>query len=267
VITWRQQQTEGNEVRSQITDNSLTLLDTTNSTKGIQRQLYARLLEKLGGTYASSLGIRLTSVESDEVFKWFLASLLLGTRISEGIAIKTYREFEKVGAILPEAISETGRLGLIGILDRGGYRRYDFKTATKLLLVVEVLKERYKADLNRLHFFATDGSDLEKKLQGLGKGVGAVTVAIFLRELRDLWEKAEPALSELALLSSRKLRLIQTTDAGSSLEQLKATWEADELRQCRFSDFEAALIRLGKNYCRKKRCSLCPVKEECQDMK
>jgi len=247
-----------------ITRGAETSVDAGSFKAPAKQQICTTLVKKLGGTYASSLGVRLTSVESDEVFKWFLASLLLGTRIDEGIAIKTYREFEKAGVVLPEAIFETGWLGLVGILDRGGYVRYDFKTATKLLVVVGVLKEKYEGDLNRLHFFATDESDLEKRLQGLGKGIGPVTVAIFLRELRDLWEKAEPGLSEPALLASRKLGLIQTTDAASALEGLRTMWEANGRDERRFSDLEAALVKLGKNYCRRKRCSRCLVQEECQ---
>jgi len=213
------------------------------------------------------LGINLASMESDEVFKWFLASVLFGATISEDIAMKTYREFEKAGVLSPEVIFETSWPRLVGILDRSGYVRYDFKTATKLLAVVGALKEKYEGDLNRLHFCAKDERDLEKRLQALGKGIGPVTVNIFLRELRDLWEKAEPPLSEPVLLASRKLRLTRETDAAATLEEMKTIWEASQLDERRFSDLEAALTKLGKNYCRKKRCSLCPVKEVCQDPK
>jgi len=243
-----------------------TLADATGSNGMEQQHLWGKLVKELGGTYASALGINLASMESDEVFKWFLASVLFGTRISESIAMKTYKEFEKAGALSPETILETGWQGLVDILDRGGYVRYDFKTATKLLEVSGALKEEYEGDLNRLHFFAEDERDLEKKLQGLGKGIGPVTVNIFLREMRDLWEKAEPPLSEPALLASRNLKLTRALDAASALEELKTEWEVDELLEWRFSDFEAALVRLGKNYCHKKRCMVCPLKQECLNL-
>ena len=242
-----------------------TLADATGSNGMEQQHLWGKLVKELGGTYASALGINLASMESDEVFKWFLASVLFGARISESIAMKTYKEFEKAGMLSPETILETGWQGLVDILDRGGYVRYDFKTATKLLEVMRALKEKYESDLNRLHFFAEDERDLKKKLQGLGKGIGPVTVNIFLREMRDLWEKAEPPLSQPALLALRKLGLTHETDAEACLEQLKAMWEADELLEWHFSNLEAALVKLGKNYCRKKRCTVCPIKEECQN--
>jgi endonuclease III len=202
-------------------------------------------------------------MKSEEIFKWFLASVMFGTRIGESIAMNTYKEFERAEVLSPEAILETGWQGLVDILDRGGYVRYDFKTATKLLEVMGALKGKYQGDLNRLHFFAKDRRDLEEKLQGLGKGIGPVTVSIFLRELRDIWEKAEPPLSEHAFLAARNLSLVRATDATVALEELKTMWERDEQKGARFSNLEAALVRLGKNYCARKRCSLCPVKQEC----
>lgn len=244
-----------------------TSLGATSSSGATQQHVCAKLVKELGGGYSSALSIKLATMESEGMFKWFLASVLFGARIGESIAMRTYREFEKARVLSADAVLETGWQGLVDILDRGGYVRYDFKTATKLLEVMGALKKKYQGDLNRLHFFAKDERDLEDKLHGLGKGIGPVTVNIFLRELRDLWEKAEPPLSEPALLASWNLGLTQATDAASALEELKTMWEASEQGKGRFSDFEAALVRLGKNYCRKKRCSLCPVKQECQPEK
>jgi endonuclease III len=245
------------------TDNE-TSAGATSSSGIAQQHLCGKLLKELGGGYSSALGINLGSMESEEVFKWFLASVLLGARIGESIAMNTYKEFEKASVFSPDAVLETGWQGLADILNRGGYARYDFKTATNLLEVVGALKEKYEGDLNRLHFFAEDQRDVEEKLQGLGKGIGPVTASIFLRELRDLWDKAELPLSEPALLAAKNLRLTEAADAASVLEELRAMWEAKEQDEGRFSDFEAALVKLGKNYCRKKRCFRCPIKAECR---
>ena len=239
--------------------------ESVNTSEIAQQGLCMKLVKELDGAYSAALGINLASMESEEVFKWFLVSVLFGARIGQGIATNTYKEFEKANVLSPEAILETGWRGLVDILDQGGYVRYDFKTATKLLVVVERLEKEYQGDLNRLHFFAKGGEDLKKKVQSLGKGIGPVTVNIFLRELRDIWEKAEPPLSEPALLAARNLKLTQATDAAGALEQLKAMWETSEEGEVRFSDLEATLVRLGKNYCRKKRCMVCPMKEECQN--
>jgi len=238
--------------------------ESVNTSEIAQQGLCMELVKELDGAYSSALGINLACMGSDEVFKWFLASVLFGARIGESIAMNTYKELEKANVLSPNSILETGWQGLVDILDRGGYVRYDFKTATKLLEVMGALKTKYEGDLNRLHFFAQDERDLEERLQGLGKGIGLVTVNIFLRELRDIWEKAEPPLSEPALLAARNLKLTQATDAVVALEELKTMWEASERDEVMLSDFEAALVRLGKNYCRKKKCLVCPMEEECQ---
>ena len=229
-----------------------------------RQHLYEKLRHEFGGGYASTLGINLASMESAEVFKWFLAAILFGARISESIVMKTCHEFRKAGVLSPEAILNTEWQGLVDILDRGGYVRYDFKTATKLLEVAGALKENYDGDLNRLHFFAEDERDMELKLQSMGRGIGPVTVNIFLREMRGVWEKAEPSLSELALLAAHKLGLIQTTNAAMALKELKIWWETNEHTPAGFSDLEAALVKLGKTCCRKERCSLCLLKEQCR---
>ena len=246
------------------TVHSKASMSTATGGKTAQQHLCARLIDKLGGGCSSALGIKLASMESEEVFKWFLASVLFGARIGEGIAMKTYREFEKAGVFSPRSILETDWQGLVDILDRGGYVRYDFKTATKLLEIMRTLTDRYQGDLNRLHFFARDQRDLEEKLRNLGKGIGPVTVNIFLRELRDIWEKAEPPLSEPALLAARNLGLVQATDVAAALEELRTMREANYQDELSFSNLETVLVILGKNYCQKKRCLACPVKEDCQ---
>jgi endonuclease III len=233
---------------------------------GAKQHRCVKLVKELGGGYSSALGINLASMESEDIFKWLLASILFGARISESIAMNTYREFEKEDVLSPEAILKTGWQGVVDILDRGGYVRYDFKTASKLLEVAETLKEKYDSDLNRLHFFARDERDVEEKLQDLGKGIGPVTVNIFLRELRDLWEKVDPPLSEPALIAAKNLGLTQATETRSALEELNIIWEKTA-EPGRFSDFETALVKLGKNYCRKKKCSICPLKLDCSSDK
>lgn len=100
---------------------------------GICRVSAKSLVKNLGGRYSELLGINLSSGESKEIYKWFLASVLFGARISETIVINTYREFERQEVLSPQHILDTGWDGLVVILDAGGYVRYDFKTATKLL--------------------------------------------------------------------------------------------------------------------------------------
>jgi hypothetical protein len=53
------------------------------------------LIEKYGLRYSQMLGIDLSKGREEEIFKWFLASLLFGAPITERSVIKTYEAFEK----------------------------------------------------------------------------------------------------------------------------------------------------------------------------
>jgi 3-methyladenine DNA glycosylase/8-oxoguanine DNA glycosylase len=155
-----------------------------------------------GGRFSRELGIDLDARRPGDVFRWFLASVLFGARISETIVKHTFQVFEQAGVTTPEAIERTGWDGLVELLDRGGYVRYDFKTATKLLDLCRTLRERYQCDLDRLHAEASDPRDLEERLTALAKGIGRVTANIFLREMRGTWKKARPLPTDLVLLAA-----------------------------------------------------------------
>lgn len=221
-----------------------------------------KLLSEIGGKFSRELGIDLSGGDPAEVGKWFLAAKLFGARISTEIAMRTYREFERRGVVTPDSILATGWDGLVSILDAGGYVRYDFSTATRLLAIMETVQKSYGGDLNALHERARDSADLESLLKELGPGIGNVTVNIFLRELRTVWPKARPALSPLALLAARHLGLLgKIKDPLASLERL---WSKYPVAGKDFCDFEAALVRLGKDYCKKNRHDACPFRDVCE---
>lgn len=193
--------------------------------------------EKLSSlkSYSEELGLNLT--KTGDRFKWFLASILFAKRISAEIAKKTFRLFEAEGLTSPESIIEAGWDRLVEILDLGGYVRYDYSTASNLLAIMEKLKKKY-GSLEKLHEEASSPEDLERRLMEF-KGVGPVCVNIFLRELRGIWEKARPKPSKIAIETARKIGL-------KNIEP-----------------YESALVRLNLEYCKRKKCLECPVKENC----
>lgn len=132
--------------------------------------------------YSRDLGIDVESGKEKEIFKWFLACLLFGKPIQQEVAKRTYFEFEKEKILTPEKILKAGWDKLVEILDRGGYVRYDFSTATKLLDVCQDLKQKY-GSLTNLLKHAKNRKDLEKQLLEF-KGIGPVTMRIFLRDLK-----------------------------------------------------------------------------------
>jgi endonuclease III len=193
-------------------------------------------------TYSQELGLDLKTEE--DRFKWFLASLLFAKRISSEVAKRTYREFEKEGIVTPESITGAGWDKLVEVLDSGGYVRYDFSTASNLLEIAASLREKY-GSLEVLYIQSQDSRELEKRLLEF-KGVGPTTVNIFLRELKAVWEKARPQLSPLAREVASRL--------GLGEEELE------------FPTVESALVRLNLEFCKRRKCSSCPVREGCQEV-
>jgi len=190
-------------------------------------------------SYSKELGLDLTKAE--DRFKWFLASVLFAKRISAETAKETYLYFEQEDLTSPDAILEAGWNRLVEVLDSGGYTRYDFSTATNLLGIAKTLKEKY-GDLERLHAESSSPTDLERRLQEF-KGVGPVGVNIFLRELRGIWEKAKTKPSPIAVATAQKIGLNQ-----KDVER-----------------YESQLVRLNLEYCKKRRSSECPLKDNCPD--
>lgn len=201
----------------------------------------SRVKEKLLGltTYPQELGLDLHKIK--DRFKWFLASTLFAKRISARIAMATFKEFENAGLTSPESILTAGWDRLVKVLDSGGYIRYDFSTASNLLEAVDKLLKTY-GSLEKLHAQAADSRDIENKLQQL-KGVGPVAVNIFLRELRSIWPKASPRPSPLSLAVAQKLGI-----AAPDLQ---------------LPGIESALVRVHLDFCKRQKCTECPVKEEC----
>ncbi len=137
--------------------------------------------------YSKDLGINLKTCKEEEFFKWFLACLLFGKPIQQKVAKRTYFEFKQAGILTPEKILKAGWDKLVEILDQGGYVRYDFSTATKLLEICKELKEKYDS-LTKLFKVSKNITDLAKRLQEF-KGIGPVTTRIFLRDLKPIYNK------------------------------------------------------------------------------
>lgn len=207
----------------------------------------ADLVAARRGRFSAELGIDVAELDDGELFKWLLAAVLFGARISERLAARTYRAFAERKLTTPEAIIECGWNGLVAVLDTGGYTRYDFKTATKLLSLSRSLLEDYQGSLNRLHAKAESAEDLERRLIALAKGIGPTTVNIFLRELRGVWAKAAPALSDLAIDAAKARDFLPEGQCESrfAAARLQALWARAGGSSRDFPDFETALVREG----------------------
>lgn len=186
--------------------------------------------------YSEELGIKLWRRDDDAFFKWFLASLLFGGRISENIAARTYRAFERHDLLSPQSIIDAGWSILVAtIMREGGYVRYDGRKSTQILRDCETLLASYDGSLTRLHKAASNSADLEGKLQQF-HGIGPVTANIFLRELRPFWRKADPEPLPVVVALAGKL--------GIDLDAM-------DRKSLTFARIEAGLIRHRKSIGRK----------------
>ena len=193
---------------------------------------------RYGQPYSDMLGISLKSGRNEQIIKWFLAAILYGKPIRESSATRTYQCFEKYGVTSGRRILRAGWDRLVQILDEGGYTRYDFSTADKLLEVFGNLERRYDGNLTRLYEESKDEVELEANLKALGKGIGDTTVSIFLRDMRYIWNRAEPKPTPLVTVATKRLRIRE-------LKQYAKKHGVDIVR------LETALLRYSKDFLKK----------------
>ena len=208
----------------------------------------ARLLDGYGDLFSARLGIALAGLDSGELFRWFLASMLFGARITESVAARTFLAFLEHGLATPDRIVRANFSELLQIMAEGGYVRYDGITSRKVQEAAAKLLQDYGGDLNSLLAAAQDAHDFEARIQDF-KGVGPTTAGIFLRELRGLWPKANPPLGDLARLAAAHLEIADPV----------SFWKRHTVPGHDYRNFEAALTRLGKNFCRRGRCRKSPI--------
>jgi hypothetical protein len=219
--------------------------------------LASRLVERLGGRYSLELGIDV-DCGGEEVERWALLATLFGNRIPAGVAIRTYRTLAQAGV---RTIGEAGGRSweqLVALLDAGGYVRYDFRTATRLLDLAAALRSSGDGII-------AIGKDLrqpEELMAALDAlpGWGPVTVRLFLRELRGVWPGAQPPPDPHALEAAAHLgfalRARSSTDALAALGQLAKAARLD------VRDLETALVRLALAH--RRRFAGCPGRAACR---
>ena len=209
--------------------------------RGRRRQTrFSGILAEHGTLFSEELGID----AGRQPFRWLLASVLFGRRISTTIAQRTYRAFARRRLLNPQAILRLGRDGLIPVMGEGGYVRYDNMTSDYVTEICEKLVREYGGNVGAIDEQAHGPRDLEARLLEF-EGIGPVTLGIFLRELRGVWPKADPPLSELAVQGARALGMTRATTAEGARADLERLWKVQRPRGYEFRHLEAALVRIG----------------------
>jgi endonuclease III len=191
------------------------------------------VLDRYGTTYAEQAGIRLTD-EPAPLFQLLVLAELLSAPIGADIAAGTAGELFAVGLATPQRMRDSPRHTVIRALGRGGYRRYDERTATQLREAASLVMDRYAGDLRRLADAAEGEVRAAESLLQEVKGIGPTGAAVFLREVQAVWPWARPRLDDRARAGASRVGL---PDDPATLAGLVSD---DEL-----APFAAGLVRIA----------------------
>lgn len=194
----------------------------------------AAVLVRYGRTFAEEAGIRLTD-EPAPLFQLLVLAQLLSARIGAGVAVGTAGELFAAGWTTPARLRDAGRGSVVAALGRGGYRRYDERTATLLREMATLVLDRYGGDLRGLAAAAGEDAGAAALLVQEVKGIGPTGSAVFLREVQAVWPWLRPYLDDRAREGARRVGL--PDDAGE-LARLVA---GNDLAR-----FAAGLVRISR---------------------
>lgn len=131
---------------------------------------------------AQDLGIEFVIDREKGLFKWLLASFLLGKRIQADIAVQAWRVIvEHHQRDTPLKLLHCTHRELVVMLGEGNYTRYDESTAERLLALAGKLKNDYHGKVSGIHAASANREAFEQRLLAF-TGIGPKTVEIFMRE-------------------------------------------------------------------------------------
>ena len=164
------------------------------------------LLKEHGTTYAEAAGIRLADKPSP-LFQLLVLTMLSSTRISADIAVAAARELFKAGWRTPQRMRHATWQQRVDALGRGGYRRYDESTSTKLEQLSDQVLDEYGGDLRRIRPSGPNAADELAEVIASFPRIGPTGAGIFCREVQDVWPEVGPYFDERALKAADRLGL------------------------------------------------------------
>ncbi|MEU6252721.1 endonuclease [Streptomyces sp. NPDC047043] len=176
-----------------------------------QQRVVRELVGAHGRTFAEEAGITLKDTPQP-LYRLLVLALLLSARIRGSVAIDAARELHKAGLRDPRRMAAADWQERVDALGRGGYRRYDERTATQLGDGAELLTERWGGDLRRMRKEADgDVAELRRLLREI-PGMGPAGADIFLREAQPVWPEVAPYMDRKALDGAERLGLPKDAD-------------------------------------------------------
>lgn len=170
------------------------------------------VIERYGTTFAADAGITLRDRPSP-LWRLLVLTSLLAARIDAATAVRSARELSRAGWRTPHRMLASNWQERVDALGRGGYRRYDERTASQLAELAEAVHEDWHGDLRRLHHAGGDDpARLATLVQGF-TGIGPTGAAIFLREVQVVWHGLIPYVDDVAADGATKLGLPRGAEA------------------------------------------------------
>jgi len=174
------------------------------------KQVMGELLRHHGQTYAAEAGIHLRDTPQP-LYRTLVLAHLLSARIRASVAVATSRALYEAGLKDAKRMTEATWQQRVDALGRGGYRRYDERTATQLGDGAQILLDHWGGDLRRMRKEADGDADELRRLLQEVPGIGRVGTDIFLREVQDVWPEFGPFVDAKALQGAERLGLPQRT--------------------------------------------------------
>lgn len=175
-----------------------------------QKAVMRELLRTSGQTYAAEAGIRLADTPQP-LYRTLVLSCLLSARIRASVAVASSRALYEAGMRGPRQMADASWQQRVDALGRGGYRRYDERTATQLGDGARLVLDAWGGDLRRMREKADGDVAALKRLLRQVPGIGPTGADIFLREVQDVWAEFGPYLDPKTLQGAERLGLPQNT--------------------------------------------------------
>ncbi|MWA09243.1 endonuclease [Streptomyces sp. BA2] len=177
-----------------------------------QKAVMRELLRTSGQTYAAEAGIRLADTPQP-LYRTLVLSCLLSARIRASVAVASTRALYEAGMRGPRQMADASWQQRVDALGRGGYRRYDERTATQLGDGARLVLDEWGGDLRTLREKADGDAAVLKRLLRQVPGLGPTGADIFLREVQDVWTEYGPRFDAKVLQGAERLGLPRDTSA------------------------------------------------------
>ena len=235
------------------------------------------LVARLGPHPATRLGLDLDDGGQEDLGRWLVASIVLGGRVAEPVALAACQHLATAGLATPARIAGCDARALAQLLEEASLPKSE-STAGLLVRVCRALQQRRDGSIEALAAGADDLEDLARRLSQLGSGFGRAAVLRFLTPLRTRWSAAGDLPATPAVCAAaRDLGFLSETHDEQAAPAGLARWlsrheggagandgdpgRAGPLPAVR--DLEAALARLGRAACLRGRVARCPLGSEC----